>query len=93
MPTQTPRRPAPEAASTPRPLHTPSASLGTLKAAHRRVALARIGVWAALAAGPVALAVVCAMPRTVAATAQPTTTAPAALRNPDPAGVATLTRK
>jgi hypothetical protein len=47
-------------------------------------------VWAALAAGPVALAVVCAMPRTVAATAQPTTTAPAALRNPDPAGVATL---
>jgi hypothetical protein len=47
-------------------------------------------VGAALAAGPVALAVVCAMPHTVTATAQPTTTAPAALRNPDPAGVATL---
>jgi hypothetical protein len=47
-------------------------------------------MWAALAAGPVALAVVCAMPPTVTATAQPTTTAPATLRNPDPAGVATL---
>ncbi|WP_127361544.1 hypothetical protein [Actinacidiphila soli] len=93
MPTQTPRRPAPAVASTPRPLHTPSASLATLKAAHRRVSLARIGVWAALAAGPVALAVVCAMPPTVAATAQPTTTAPTALRNPEPTGVATLTRK
>jgi hypothetical protein len=86
MPTQTPPRPAPAAAPTPRPLHTPSASLATLKTAHRRVSLARIGVWAALAAGPVALAVVCAIPRTIAATAQPTTTAPTALCNPDPAG-------
>jgi hypothetical protein len=47
-------------------------------------------VWAALATGPLALALACAMPRTVAAIAQPKTPAPTALRSTDPAGVAAL---
>ncbi|MCX4515925.1 conjugal transfer protein [Streptomyces sp. NBC_01619] len=47
-------------------------------------------MWAALAAGPLALAIACAVPRTVTAAAQPTTSAPAALRTVDPAGAASL---
>ncbi len=90
MATQTTRRPAPAAAPDSRPLHTPSASVGTLRTARRRISLARIGVWAALAAGPVALAVACAMPRTVVTGAQSPTTAPSTLRTADPAGVASL---
>jgi hypothetical protein len=49
-----------------------------------------MGVWAALVAGPLALAVACAMPRSVEATAQPKILAPTALRSTDPAGVAAL---
>ncbi|MEJ8657590.1 hypothetical protein [Streptomyces sp. MS1.AVA.4] len=63
MPTHPPRRPAPAAASLSRPLHAPSASVDSLRTAHRRVSLTRIGVWAALAAGPLALAVACTGPR------------------------------
>lgn len=57
---------------------------------NRRIALARIGVWAAVAAGPLALAVACAMPRTTAAAAQPKPSLPSAVRSADPAGIAAL---
>lgn len=90
MPTHAPQRPAPPAASPSPPLRTSSPSVPALRTAHRRVSLARIRVWAALAAGPVALAVACAMPRTVVAAAQPKTTAPSPLRTADPAGAAAL---
>ncbi|WP_406278323.1 conjugal transfer protein [Streptomyces sp. NBC_00191] len=88
MPTHAPRRPAPAATSPSPPLRTTNASIPDLRTAHRRVSLTRIGVWVALAAGPVALAVACAMPRTIVAAAQPKTTAPSALRTADPAGAA-----
>jgi hypothetical protein len=54
------------------------------------VSLARIGVWSALAAGPLALAAYCATPpgAAVVAQARPATAAP--VRNADPAGVAEL---
>ncbi|MFF3249101.1 hypothetical protein ACFYWY_36470 [Streptomyces sp. NPDC002870] len=90
MPTRASRRPAPAAASPSPPLRTSNASIPALRTAHRRVSIARIGVWAALAAGPVALAVACAMPPSVNAAAQPKTTAPSALRTADPAGAAAL---
>lgn len=90
MPTQTSRSPAPATSSPSPPLRMARASVGTLRIAHRRVSLARIGVWAALAAGPVALAVACAMPRTVVAAAHPRTAAPSALRTADPSGAAAL---
>jgi len=90
MPTQAPPRPSPVAARPPRSLHSPSASPGGLRAAHRRVSITRIGVWAALAAGPLALAGLCAVPRTVVSSAQPKTIASAALRSDDPGGVAAL---
>lgn len=89
MPTQTPRRPPSAAPSDPQ-LHTPSATLGELRTAHRRISLARIGVWVALATGPLALAASCMLPRSTAAPAQPKTTAPTAMRTADPAGVAVL---
>ncbi|MFF9690456.1 conjugal transfer protein [Streptomyces sp. NPDC014623] len=61
-----------------------------MREAKRRVSLARIGVWTALAAGPAALVVACAMPRTVVAAAQPTAVAAAPVRTADPSGVAAL---
>ncbi|MFE2167914.1 conjugal transfer protein [Streptomyces sp. NPDC059447] len=52
---------------------------------------ARLGLWAALAAGPLALAAVAAMPRTTVAQAAPTPHATEAGRPPaDPRGVAEL---
>ncbi|MFD7555226.1 conjugal transfer protein [Streptomyces sp. NPDC059835] len=52
---------------------------------------ARLGLWAALAAGPLALASVAAMPRTTVAQAAPTPHATEAGRTPaDPRGVAEL---
>ncbi|MDX3075904.1 conjugal transfer protein [Streptomyces sp. MI02-7b] len=54
------------------------------------MSLARIGVWAALAAGPLALLANCATPRTSTAVAQPKAPAAAAVRIADPAGVAAL---
>lgn len=52
---------------------------------------ARLGVWAALAAGPLALAAVVAMPRTTVAQAVPAPRATEAVRPPaDPRGVAEL---
>ncbi|MGI5401413.1 conjugal transfer protein [Streptomyces sp. CA-135486] len=90
MPTRTLRRPAPVAPSASPPLHRASASVDTLRIARRRVSVTRIGVWAALAAGPLALAVACAMPRTVVAAAQPKAAASTGLRTADPAGVAAL---
>ncbi len=89
MPTKTPRRPPSTAAADPQ-LHTPSTTLGELRTTHRRICFARIGVWVALATGPLALAASCMLPRHAAAPAQPKTTAPTAMRNPDPAGVAVL---
>ncbi|MET7621956.1 conjugal transfer protein [Streptomyces sp. NPDC005408] len=90
MPIHAPRRPAPAAPSPSPPLRTANASVPALRTAHRRVSLTRIGVWAALAAGPVALAVACAMPRTVVAAAQPKQAAASAVRTADPAGAAAL---
>lgn len=90
MPFQTTPRRVPEAVFAGPSPHAPSVSLGALRPARQRVSLVQVGVWAALAAGPVALAVACAMPRTVVAAAQPKATSPTALRTADPAGVAAL---
>ncbi len=85
----TPRRPAPAASSSP-PLRPSGPPVSSLREAKRRVSLARLGAWTALAAGPVALIVVCATPRTAAPTAQPTAAASAPVRSADPAGMAAL---
>ncbi|WUD70279.1 conjugal transfer protein [Streptomyces sp. NBC_00510] len=52
--------------------------------------LTRTVVWAALAAGPLALAAQCAMPGSPGAVAQPQPSSGAAVRSVDPAGVAEL---
>ncbi|MGI5255640.1 conjugal transfer protein [Actinacidiphila glaucinigra] len=52
--------------------------------------MARIAVWAALAAGPLALAAQCATPAAPAAVAQPKPSGSAPVRSVDPAGVAEL---
>ncbi|MFD7972530.1 conjugal transfer protein [Streptomyces clavifer] len=64
--------------------------MSSLREAKRRVSLARLGAWTALAAGPVALIVVCATPRTAAPTAQGKAAASVPVRSADPAGVAVL---
>lgn len=89
MTARTSRRHAPEASSS-TPLRPSEPSASPLREAKRRVSLARIGVWTALAAGPVALVVACAMPRTVVAAAQPKAAVAAAVRTVDPSGVAAL---
>lgn len=85
----TSRRAAPAASSSP-PLRPSEPPTSPLREAKRRVFLARIGVWTALAAGPVALVVACATPRTVVAAAQPKTAVAAPVRTGDPSGVAAL---
>lgn len=87
MPTKTSRRPSAAADSQ---FHTPTATLGELRASRRRICLARIGVWLALATGPLALAAWCMLPRGAAALAQPKAAPPTAMRTADPAGVAVL---
>lgn len=52
--------------------------------------MARIGVWAAVAAGPLALAVAVTVPRTVVAAPTPKTATTTTPRSADPAGVAAL---
>lgn len=90
MPTVTPRRP-PSTAAAPGPaLRRPSAAVGALRTAQRRTSIVRIGVWAALASGPLALVVVCAMPGETVAAAQSKPAPPTAVRTTDPAGVAAL---
>ncbi|MEU9286420.1 conjugal transfer protein [Streptomyces sp. NPDC048275] len=69
----------------------PTAAGARLQQMRRRVHLGRLGVWAAVAAGPVALAVAVATPATVvqaAPTAKPATVKTAAAANP--AGYATV---
>lgn len=86
----TPRRPASAVSSSP-PLRPSGPAVSSLREeAKRRVSLARIGAWTALAAGPVALIVVCATPRTATPTAQPKTAIAAPVRTTDPSGVAAL---
>lgn len=58
--------------------------------AHRRLSVARLGVWAALVSGPIGLAVACASPANVTPTAQPAPPPSADLRMGDPSGVAVL---
>ncbi|MEV6400209.1 conjugal transfer protein [Streptomyces sp. NPDC051907] len=90
MPARIPGGPAVAAPPAPSPpLRTPIPSLA-LRTVRRRVRIARLGVWAALAAGPVALAVACALPRAALSAAQPRTAAPSAVRTADPAGAAEL---
>ncbi|MFF4748166.1 conjugal transfer protein [Streptomyces sp. NPDC001268] len=89
MPSRSSRPAATRAGGRSRPLRESDDSVRPLQAAHRRVSIARLGVWAALAAGPVALAVACAVPRS-SAPAQPLAATAADLRTSDPAGVATL---
>ncbi|MET9669605.1 conjugal transfer protein [Streptomyces sp. NPDC006475] len=68
----------------------PTTALPALRSAHRRLSLLRVGVWTAVAAGPAALVLFCAMPRSAAVAAQTTPPAPADTRTGDPAGIAVL---
>ncbi|WP_405681246.1 conjugal transfer protein [Streptomyces sp. NBC_00868] len=93
-PTPPPRRrtarpsaaPAAQALRTSRPETVPAG-----RAVSRGPRLARVGVWAALAAGPLALAVAVGIPRTTVAQAAPAHRPAEAVRPPaDPRGIAEL---
>ncbi|MGW2841909.1 conjugal transfer protein [Streptomyces sp. NPDC001493] len=64
--------------------------MGTLRFGRRRELLVRVGAWTAVVAGPVALVVACATPRTVVSGSRPEPTATVPVRTADPSGVAVL---
>lgn len=90
MSVKSPRRPSPAATPRSRPLRgaTPQPSAGRRSA--RRLSLARIGVWTAVAAGPVALVVAVGAPAPSVTRPSARTTVAAASPVADPAGVAEL---
>lgn len=90
MTSQTSRRPAPSAAPPTRALRSASEPVRFLRPACRGWFLARVCVWAAVAAGPVALIATFALPRSVVAAAEPRPAVTASLTETDPSGIAAL---
>lgn len=90
MSVQSPRRPSPAASPPSRPLRGARPQPSAARRSVRRVSLARIGVWTAVAAGPVALLVAVGAPAPSITQPPARTTVAAISPVADPAGVAEL---